>query len=152
MGEPGAGRKVEAALDLLRAIDTKGMLAYALGTAGRLALPNMLVFQVVFPLLSPIGDLVFLLSILRGDFGAIAAGYLTFLALDFAGSFVAFRLDRRSLGRLWVVLIQRFFYRQFMYILTFRAVFSAVKGRRHGWNKLDRRATVPAARPAIPSA
>jgi hypothetical protein len=39
-GEPGAGRKVEAALEMLRAIDTKGMLAYALGTVGRIELDS----------------------------------------------------------------------------------------------------------------
>jgi DNA-binding SARP family transcriptional activator len=37
---PAAGRKVEAALSMLRAIDTKGMLAYALGTVGRIELES----------------------------------------------------------------------------------------------------------------
>ncbi len=37
---PDAGRMVEAALALLRAIDTKGMLAYALDTVGRIELDS----------------------------------------------------------------------------------------------------------------
>src|SRR5262249_39693437 len=40
VGEPAAGRKVEAALEMLRAIDTKGMLAYALATVGRIELES----------------------------------------------------------------------------------------------------------------
>ena len=38
--EPAAGDKVEAALAMLRAIDTKGMLAYALCTVGRIELAS----------------------------------------------------------------------------------------------------------------
>ena len=46
------------------------------------------------------------------------------------------------MDNLWVVLIQRFCYRQFMYFVTLRALFSAIKGDRQRWNKLDRRASV----------
>ena len=112
------------------------------GTLGWVAMPNLLCFQVVYPLLSPIGDLVFVLSLMRGDFGAVAVGYLMFLAMDLLGSLVAFRLDGRSPRTLWVVLIQRFFYRQFMYLVAFRSILEAVKGGRQAWNKLDRKGSV----------
>jgi len=117
------------------------------GTLGWVAMPNLLCFQVVYPLLSPVGDLVFVLSLLRGDFGAIAVGYFSFLVMDLIGSLVAFRLDRRSPRTLWVVLIQRFFYRQFMYIVAFKSIIEAIKGGRQAWNKLDRKGSV--ALPAI---
>ena len=117
------------------------------GTLGWVAMPNLLCFQVVYPLLSPIGDLVFVLSLLRGDFGAVAIGYLMFLAMDLLGSLVAFRLDGRSPRTLWVVLIQRFFYRQFMYLVAFRSILEAIKGGRQAWNKLDRKGSV--ALPAV---
>ena len=112
------------------------------GTRGCVAIPNMLIFQVIFPLLSPVGDLVFLWSLLRGEFGAVAAGYCTFVLLDLLASLVAFRLDRRPMSRLIVVLLQRLYYRQFMYLVTFKAVLAAIRGGRHGWNKLERRATL----------
>jgi cellulose synthase/poly-beta-1,6-N-acetylglucosamine synthase-like glycosyltransferase len=112
------------------------------GTLGWVAIPNLFLFQVVYPLLSPIGDAVFALSLLRGDFGAIACGYGLFLLMDLAASIVAFRLDHRSMGTLWVVLIQRFFYRQFMYVVAFKAVIHAFRGGRQVWNKLDRNASV----------
>jgi len=42
----------------------------------------MFFFQILFPLLSPIGDLVLLLSIFQGQLRAIAAGYLMFNSDD----------------------------------------------------------------------
>ncbi|MEI7954577.1 MAG: glycosyltransferase, partial [Verrucomicrobiota bacterium] len=112
------------------------------GSLGWVAMPNLLCFQVIYPLLSPIGDVVFVLSLLRGDFGAVAIGYLIFLAMDLVGSLIAFRLDGRSARTLWVVLIQRFFYRQFMYLVAFRSILEAIKGGRQAWNKLDRKGSV----------
>ena len=108
------------------------------GNLGRIALPNMFIFQIIFPILSPIGDLVFLLSIFRGEMKAILSGYLLFLAMDFAASLMAFTIEKSPKKYLWFVLIQRFFYRQFMYVITYKSIVAAIKGRKHGWNKLKR--------------
>jgi Glycosyltransferases, probably involved in cell wall biogenesis len=112
------------------------------GSLGLVALPNIFIFQLVFPVLSPIGDLVFILSLLRGDFNAIFAGYVLFLLMDLAGSVMAFIIEKAPLHYLLLVLIQRFFYRQFMYVITFKSIVAAIKGRRHGWNKLNRTSSV----------
>ena len=112
------------------------------GSLGWVALPNMLLFQVVFPVLAPIGDLILVLCLLRGDLGAIASGYLMFLAMDLVGSAVAFHLDRKTAWSLAVLLIQRFYYRQFMYIVTLSGLLAALRGGRHGWNKLERKGTM----------
>ncbi len=123
--------------------------AFFKGPLGWVALPNMFFFQVLFPALSPIGDIVFLLSIIRGDMAAIAVGYALFLLMDVCGSLLAFTLENRRKRLMFLVLIQRFYYRQFMYFITFKAMFAMVKGARYGWNKLERQGTVkalPAAR------
>jgi spore germination protein YaaH/peptidoglycan/xylan/chitin deacetylase (PgdA/CDA1 family)/glycosyltransferase involved in cell wall biosynthesis len=112
------------------------------GTLGWVALPNLFLFQVIYPLLSPIGDAVFIMCLMRRDFGAVASGYLTFLLMDLIGSLVAYWLDGRKPTSLWVVLIQRFYYRQFMYVVALKSVYLALKGGRQGWNKLDRKASV----------
>ncbi len=112
------------------------------GTLGWVALPNLFLFQVIYPLLSPIGDAVFIMCLLRGDFGSIASGYFTFLLMDLIGSLVAYWLDGRKPSSLWVVLIQRFYYRQFMYLVALKSVYLALIGGRQVWNKLDRKATV----------
>lgn len=116
--------------------------AFFRGTLGWIGLPNMVVFQVVFAALSPIGDLVMLLAIFRGDYSAFAAGYVAFLLMDVCGSVLAFVLDGKPMRWLWMLLIQRFTYRQMMYYVSLKAMIAAVRGARHGWRKLDRTGTV----------
>jgi len=116
--------------------------AFFHGTLGWIALPNMFFFQILFPILSPIGDLVFILSIIRGDLYAILAGYLLFLLMDVCGSLLAFTLEKKPKKLMWVILIQRFFYRQFMYIIAYRSIVAILQGKRHGWNKISRVGTI----------
>jgi hypothetical protein len=133
----------------------KHRAAMGRGGLGLIAMPNMILFQVIFPLLAPLGDIILVLSLLRGDFNAVAVGYVTFLMMDLVGSAIAFALDRRSPRSMWVVLIQRFCYRQFLYVVTLRSLIAAIVGRRHGWNKLERLATVehhPSVHPSSHSA
>jgi cellulose synthase/poly-beta-1,6-N-acetylglucosamine synthase-like glycosyltransferase/spore germination protein YaaH/peptidoglycan/xylan/chitin deacetylase (PgdA/CDA1 family) len=112
------------------------------GNLGRIGLPNMFFFQVIFPLLSPIGDLVLILSIFRGDLRAVALGYILFTMMDVCGSLLAFVLEKRPKKLMWLILIQRFFYRQFMYYITYKSIIAMIRGRSHGWNKLQRTGNV----------
>ena len=112
--------------------------AFFKGTLGWVGLPNMVVFQVIFPMLSPIGDIMMVLSIWRGDWRAFLAGYVAFLAMDMCGSLLAFTLDRKPWRWLPLLLVQRFSYRQIMYYVCFRAMMSALRGGKHGWRKLER--------------
>ena len=71
--------------------------------------------------------------------------YALFLAVDWFGAFAAFLMekseDKKLLG--WL-LIQRFGYRQVMYWVMVKSVFSALRGALVGWGKLERKATVEA--------
>lgn len=118
--------------------------AFFHGPLGWIGLPNMVVFQLVFPLLSPIGDIMMVLSVFRGDWRAFMAGYVAFLAMDVCGSLLAFTLDRKPLRYLPLLLVQRFSYRQIMYYVCFKAMLAAVRGARYGWRKLDRTGSVVA--------
>ncbi len=120
------------------------------GTLGWIGLPNMVVFQVLFAALSPIGDLVMVLSLFRGDYGAFAAGYIAFLLMDVCGSLLAFVLDGKPVRWLWMLLIQRFTYRQMMYYVSLKAMIAAMRGARHGWRKLDRTGSVDFEPQSIP--
>jgi peptidoglycan-N-acetylglucosamine deacetylase len=108
------------------------------GRVGWITLPHILVFQLIFPLVSPIGDLAALACLVRGDYRTLALAYLLFTSLDLVAATAAFWFDGHPKRTLWIVFIQRFYYRQFMYVVTYRAVQEAIRGRRHGWNKLDR--------------
>ncbi len=112
------------------------------GSMGWVALPNMFMFQILFPMLSPIGDIVLILSIFRGEVRSILTGYIMFILMDVFGSLLAFSLEKRSKKLMWLILIQRFFYRQFMYYITYKAIIAIFKGKKYGWNKLERTGTV----------
>jgi len=116
--------------------------AFFHGPLGWVGLPNMVVFQVLFAALSPIGDLVMVLAMFRGDYAAFLAGYVAFLLMDVCGSLLAFTLDGKPIRWLWMLLIQRFTYRQMMYYVSLRAMLAALRGARHGWRKLDRTGSV----------
>src|SRR5207245_3801725 len=93
------------------------------GTLGLVGLPNIWVFQLLFPLISPIADLLFLWSLLRVYLNYVEHGpeyalqtliqvvmyYAAFLAVDWLAAVVALFMERseeRSLA--WLVLLQRF--------------------------------------------
>jgi peptidoglycan-N-acetylglucosamine deacetylase len=114
---------------------------WARGALGLIVLPNIFINQILFPVLAPLGDGLLGLSLLRHDLTPIVIGCALFLAVDLVSCVVAFQLDGQSLRNASVIVTQRFFYRQFMYVVTFAALFGALRGRRYGWNKLQRLGT-----------
>lgn len=120
------------------------------GSLGWVALPNLLLFQVIFPIASPLGDAAMAHAIVTGQWSAFLSGYLGFLTMDVVASVLAFRLDRKPLRWLALLLVQRFTYRQFLYAVSLWSLVSAALGARQGWRKLDRLGTV-APLPARPT-
>lgn len=127
------------------------------GSLGLVALPNLLIFGVLFPLVSPLMDLQMLLSLIgalwesrfhpnefTGDlFARTFFYYAVFVAVDLLAAALAFTLERRERWSLLVWLpLQRLAYRQLMYIVVIRAVVAAMRGQLVGWGKLERKATV----------
>jgi peptidoglycan-N-acetylglucosamine deacetylase len=127
------------------------------GALGLFALPNVFLFQVIFPLISPVLDLFVVASLLftvvqerfhpNGDalhaFLHILFYYSIFLAVDASASVLAFLLERDEEWSLLLWLpLQRFIYRQLMYWVAMKSVYAAIKGRRVGWGQLERKATV----------
>jgi cellulose synthase/poly-beta-1,6-N-acetylglucosamine synthase-like glycosyltransferase/peptidoglycan/xylan/chitin deacetylase (PgdA/CDA1 family)/spore germination protein YaaH len=124
---------------------------------GFVALPNVFLFQVVFPLISPVIDLMMVGSLVSAGLGywmhpaeftpddlwQVAFYYAIFLAADVLAACLAFLLERRESPRLlWLLLWQRFVYRQVMYYIAIRSVLDSLRGGPVGWNKIERRASV----------
>jgi cellulose synthase/poly-beta-1,6-N-acetylglucosamine synthase-like glycosyltransferase len=124
---------------------------------GLLALPNIFIFQIFFPFISPLMDLAALASIggilisiqehpldpLPTTWQAVVLFYALFLLLDFLTALFAFSFERKENWSLIVWLVpQRFFYRQLLYYVAIQAVITAIQGPMVGWNKLERKATV----------
>ncbi|HKW56868.1 MAG TPA: glycosyltransferase [Candidatus Acidoferrum sp.] len=125
------------------------------GTLGWIALPNIFVFQIVLPLISPVIDLLFLGSVVFWGLGQLHITkisplwtsadvekslifFLGFLLIDVLTCVLAFALEKKEDWALLIpVLLQRFYYRQLMYVVLFRSVKEAVSGRPVGWRGVE---------------
>jgi cellulose synthase/poly-beta-1,6-N-acetylglucosamine synthase-like glycosyltransferase/peptidoglycan/xylan/chitin deacetylase (PgdA/CDA1 family) len=108
------------------------------GRFGRLGLPFLAAFGVVFPLLAPVVDIMTIYGIaVSGDLTAGVA-WLAMLGLQLFTAVIAFRLDRESLRPLWSLPLQQFVYRQLLYIVLVRSVAAALAGVALRWHKLQR--------------
>jgi cellulose synthase/poly-beta-1,6-N-acetylglucosamine synthase-like glycosyltransferase/spore germination protein YaaH/peptidoglycan/xylan/chitin deacetylase (PgdA/CDA1 family) len=141
--------------------DTLGRVKY--GTLGWIALPNMFLFQLLLPLFSPMIDLLFLGSLIlwglsqfhfthlpqfwtAADVQRSLVFFIGFMLIDFLTCVVAFTLERHEdWSLLWPLLLQRFYYRQMMYVVLFRAVMGAVQGKPVGWRGVEPGVPAPVA-------
>jgi cellulose synthase/poly-beta-1,6-N-acetylglucosamine synthase-like glycosyltransferase/peptidoglycan/xylan/chitin deacetylase (PgdA/CDA1 family)/spore germination protein YaaH len=129
---------------------------------GLFALPNIVIFQILLPLMSPLIDLMFLFGVIHyfidkhfhpettspADLYKLLAFFGAFIAIDFAASVVAFLLERKhpaSKGDAWLLVhiwIQRFTYRQLFSWVLLRTMKRAIDGQSFSWDKLERTATM----------
>jgi hypothetical protein len=127
---------------------------------GLFALPNIMIFQILLPLVSPLIDLMFVAGVVHyfidkhfhpettspSDLFKLLTFFLAFLLIDFAASGLAFLLERKhsaSKGDAWLLVhiwVQRFTYRQLFSWVLFRTVKRAIDGKSFSWDKLERTA------------
>jgi len=127
------------------------------GSLGWVALPNVWLFQLLLPAISPIADLMFVWSLVsvwmaREEHGATYAltnlehvllYYAVFLMVDWLAAVIAFAMEPDEDRQLtWLIFLQRFAYRQLMYWVVLRSFAAALRGHVVGWGKLERKATV----------
>jgi peptidoglycan-N-acetylglucosamine deacetylase len=127
------------------------------GTLGGIAMPNTIVFQLLFAALSPLADLLFILGVVSVGLTWVQHGstyamtnleqlltfYCVFLLVDWFAAVAAFLMEPGEERRLtWLILLQRLAYRQLMYWVVVRSVFAALRGGLVGWGSLERKGTV----------
>jgi cellulose synthase/poly-beta-1,6-N-acetylglucosamine synthase-like glycosyltransferase/peptidoglycan/xylan/chitin deacetylase (PgdA/CDA1 family) len=126
------------------------------GTLGFIAMPNVWIFQILFPLISPVMDLMLVYTLVWAgldrwqqgagysstDLQQVLFYYALFLAIDWVSACFAFMLEKRERWRLlWWLFLQRFCYRQVMYYVMIKSIAMALRGPMVGWGKLERKAT-----------
>jgi len=109
------------------------------GRLGRRALPYLLLFQVLLPLLAPLVDVFAVWGLIFGQALQMGAVWLGFLLVQVLASWYAFRLDREKARVLWTLPLQQVVYRQLMYLVVIQSVVTALVGTRLRWQRLDRR-------------
>ncbi|HET7206883.1 MAG TPA: glycosyltransferase [Terriglobales bacterium] len=132
------------------------------GALGWVALPNIIIFQILLPLVSPFIDLMFAVGAIwyflqkyfhpesadPASFRRLVVFFFAFLIIDFLASAVAFALERRQAeGREGVLLLsqvwlQRFAYRQLFSVVLLKTLKRAIEGKPFAWDKLERTAAV----------
>jgi cellulose synthase/poly-beta-1,6-N-acetylglucosamine synthase-like glycosyltransferase/peptidoglycan/xylan/chitin deacetylase (PgdA/CDA1 family)/spore germination protein YaaH len=139
----------------------KHRLAFVRNKAmGLFALPNILIFQMFLPLVSPFIDLMFLAGLAHyltdrhyhpeaasaASLEKLLAYFGAFLLIDFVTSTIAFSLERRhpaNKGDGWLLFhiwLQRFAYRQVFSIVLAKTLKRAIDGKPFNWDKLERTA------------
>ncbi|MEO7307592.1 MAG: glycosyltransferase [Ferruginibacter sp.] len=116
---------------------------------GLVALPNILIFQILLPFLAPLADLMLVLSLLAAGFGLIQSDisniilyYFIFTAVDIAGAALAFAFEKEDHRKLLWMIPQRLIYRQLMYYILLKSFNKALKGELQGWGILKRTGNV----------
>jgi cellulose synthase/poly-beta-1,6-N-acetylglucosamine synthase-like glycosyltransferase/peptidoglycan/xylan/chitin deacetylase (PgdA/CDA1 family)/spore germination protein YaaH len=127
---------------------------------GFFALPNILIFQILLPLVSPLIDLMFVYGTIQylldrhfhpdtvdaAGFKKLLTYFLAFLIIDFVTSALAFSLERRHPAKrgdgwlLFHIWLQRFAYRQVFSVVLFKTIKRAIDGRPFNWDKIERTA------------
>ncbi len=122
-------------------------------------LPQAMLFQILFAMISPVIDLALLLSVAdtwvqvkehgwaqtEPTLEKMLTYWLIFSAIDLLAGIIAFALERRESWRLlWLMIPQRIVYRQIMYYVVIKAVAQAARGLWVGWGKLERSGRVAA--------
>ncbi|MDP8931646.1 MAG: glycosyltransferase family 2 protein, partial [Actinomycetota bacterium] len=112
------------------------------GNLGRVALPYLLLFQVLLPLLAPVVDVLAVYGLAFADPAPIIGYWAGFNALQTALTWYAFRLDRESPRVLWAAFLAQFAYRQLLYLVAIASVNAAAAGARLQWQKLERKGDI----------
>ncbi|HEY8661780.1 MAG TPA: glycosyltransferase [Hanamia sp.] len=116
---------------------------------GMIAMPNILIYQIILPILAPLADIILVLSLLAASFGIVVASiphiifyYFIFTLVDIAGAALAFAYEKENhLKLIWMV-PQRLIYRQMMYYILLKSFNKAIKGELQGWGALKRTGSV----------
>ena len=108
------------------------------GSLGLVALPNILVFQVLIPLIAPLADLMMILGIATGNGWMIFKYYGLFMLIDLAVGVLAFRFEREHYLKLIWLVPQRIIYRWLMLYILYKSIRRAIKGQLQSWGVLKR--------------
>jgi peptidoglycan-N-acetylglucosamine deacetylase len=127
------------------------------GALGAVALPQVWLFQIILTTLAPFADLLLLWQLVwqglaylehgaefsNGDLVTVGIYYVVFVVVDLLAAVFGFLMEKgEDWSLLWWLMLQRFGYRQIMYYVVVRSIFTALRGPFVGWGKLERTGTV----------
>ena len=112
------------------------------GSLGWVALPNILVFQILIPLIAPLADVLMFIGIFTGNGLMILKFYGLFMLIDFAVGVLAFAFEREDMWKLIWLIPQRIVYRWLMLYILYKSIRRALRGQLQSWGVLKRTGNV----------
>lgn len=112
------------------------------GTLGWVALPNILIFQILIPLVAPLADFFMIIGLLTGNAAHILQYYGIFMLVDVSVALVAFLFEKENVLKLVWIIPQRLAYRWLMLYVLFKSIRRALKGELQSWGVLKRTGNV----------
>ncbi len=109
---------------------------------GWIALPNILVFQYIIPMVIPLADFMMVVGLITGNAAKIATYYVIFMLVDVAVALLAFSFEKENLSKLIWLIPQRLVWRWLMWYILFKAFRRAIKGELQNWGVLKRTGNV----------
>jgi cellulose synthase/poly-beta-1,6-N-acetylglucosamine synthase-like glycosyltransferase/peptidoglycan/xylan/chitin deacetylase (PgdA/CDA1 family) len=131
------------------------------GALGLVALPQVWLFQIALTALAPLADLLLVWQLIGQGLAYLQHGseftndnlvlvgiyYAVFVVVDLTAAVIGFLMEtNEQWSLLWWLMLQRFGYRQLMYYVVVRSIWTAIKGPFVGWGKLERTGMVNAGR------
>lgn len=111
---------------------------------GWVALPNLLLFNFLIPLFSPLVDILFIAGLFMHDADQYIFFYLFYFLVDCLISSLAYHYDHQKfdLKKAMYLFVQRFIYRQILFYVLFKAYMKALKGELVSWGVIKRTGNV----------
>ncbi len=107
---------------------------------GLVILPNLLIFNFLIPVFSPVVDILFIAGLFTYNAGEYTFFYFLYYFIDCIISSYAFHLDHKkfTFKTALLLFVQRFVYRQILFIVLVKAYKKVIKGELVSWGILKR--------------
>jgi peptidoglycan-N-acetylglucosamine deacetylase len=111
---------------------------------GWILLPNLLIFGFIIPMFSPLVDIMFIFGLFSKHAMAFVLSYVIFYVVELLISVVAYSFDNLKFGlkEAALLFVQRFVYRQILFVVLVKAYQKAIKGELASWGVLKRTGNV----------
>lgn len=120
------------------------LFSFRKANIGWVALPNLLIFNFLIPVFSPLVDILFIAGLFTHDSAQYVFFYLLYYFIDCLIASLAYHFDHQkfNLRKAMYLFVQRFIYRQLLFFVLFKAYIKAMKGELVSWGVLKRTGNV----------
>jgi len=120
------------------------LFSFKKANIGWIALPNLLIFNFIIPVFSPLVDILFIVGLFTHDSAQYVFFYLLYYFIDCLIAALAYHYDNQkfNLRKALYLFVQRFIYRQLLFFVLFKAYIKAIKGELVSWGVLKRTGNV----------